>query len=140
MTPPAQWVTPLQGPFWDRAAARYRKIRWVPPANPSLHWYKLAAYAGRHGLGTDAVYLARVDQGPLERARKKALAAVNTGRYEADSLYVLDPTLVESAARHLDPETDLLTRVDGLDLVAPGWKGCRTCSPPHDRSRTSLLQ
>ena len=29
-TPPTQWITPLQGPFWDRAAARYRKIRWLP--------------------------------------------------------------------------------------------------------------
>lgn len=127
IAPAPGWVTPLQGPFWDQAAARYRKVRWVPPVNLSPHWHKLAAYAGRHGLSTDAVYLARVDPRALEGAQKRALAAVNTGRYEADSLYLLNPNLLASAARHIDPTTDLLARVDGFVLVAPGWKGCRAC-------------
>jgi len=34
---------------------------------------------------------------------------------------------LKAVALHLDPETDLLARVDGFYLVAPGWKRCREC-------------
>jgi len=125
--PATAWDTPLEDPFWVQAAARYRKVCRIPPVNISPPWRTLTAYAGRYGLGTDAVYLARVDQGALERARKNAAVALNTGRYEADSLYVLDPARLGSAALHMDPETDLLARIDGFYVVAPGWKRCRDC-------------
>ncbi|WP_218068224.1 DUF6311 domain-containing protein [Candidatus Thiosymbion oneisti] len=126
--PATEWYTPLKDPFWTQAAARYRKVRWIPPKmSYSPHWRTLSVYAGRHGLGTDAVYLARFNPSAYERARKNASVTLNTGRYQADSLYVLDPTQRQSAVLHLDPETDLLARIDGLYLVAPGWKRCRAC-------------
>ena len=95
--------------------------------NISSHWGTLAAYAGRHGLGTDVVYLARVDQRALESARKNAADTVNTGRYKADSLYVLAPVGLGSVALHMDSETDLLARINGFYVVPPGWKRCRDC-------------
>jgi len=125
--PSTAWDTPLKDPFWVQAVARYRKVRRIPPVNISPHWRTLAAYAGRHGLGTDAVYLARVDRRALERARKNAAVTVNTGRYKADSLYVLAPARLGAAALHMDSETDLLARIDGFYVVAPGWKRCREC-------------
>ncbi len=60
-------------------------------------------------------------------ARENASVILNTGRYEPDSLYVLDPTMRQSAALHIDAETDLLAHIDGFYLVAPGWKRCRAC-------------
>ncbi|WP_218068315.1 DUF6311 domain-containing protein [Candidatus Thiosymbion oneisti] len=125
--PATEWGTPLKDPFWAQAVARYQKVRRLPLMDHSPHWQTLAAYAGRYGLGTDAVYLARVNQRALETALKKASVTLNTGRYEADSLYVLDPTKLGSIALHIDSETDLLARIDGFYLVAPGWKRCRKC-------------
>jgi hypothetical protein len=47
--------------FWYEAPKTYRRVRVVPPGNIIENWAVIADYAQRLGLGTDAVYLARVD-------------------------------------------------------------------------------
>lgn len=125
--PAAEWRTPLKDPFWADAARQYRKIRWIQPVNQSPNWQVLSAFAAKHHMATDAVYLARVSQSALKDAQAKALDVLRSGQYEADTLYVLDEILLRSAALSLDAKTDLLARVDGLAVVAPGWKRCRHC-------------
>lgn len=119
--------TALRDPFWEQAAAIYRKVRWVPPQRVSPRWRDLAVYAAVNGLATDAAYLARVGRSALERARGRAAAALATGRYEADALYVLDDSLAIEAASNpalirFDPRADVLARVDGFNVLAPGWR------------------
>lgn len=125
--PSTEWATPLQHPFWEEAGARYRKVRWVPPENKPPQWRALASYALRQGAGTDAVYLARVDKPALDGARRMAAKALRTGRYEPDSLYVLSPGSVGQALFELDADEDLLARIDGFVVLAPGWKRCPGC-------------
>jgi hypothetical protein len=125
--PAAEWATPLKDPFWNQAAAKYQRVRLVMPQNKSPYWQTFASYAARHGLGTDAVYLARVGQRQLDYARGKARVALTTGNFERDSLYVLDDESFAEAVDHLDQSTDLLTRVDGFNVLAPGWKKCEEC-------------
>jgi hypothetical protein len=120
--PAAEWATPLKDPFWNQAAAKYQRVRWVMPQNKSPYWQTFASYAARHGLSTDAVYLARVGQRQLDYAKEKARVALTTGNFERDSLYVLDDESFIEAVRHLDRSADLLTRIDGFNVLAPGWK------------------
>ncbi len=120
--PRSTWTTPLVDPFWKEAASAYKKVRWIPPANYSPHWLPLAAYAGANGLATDAVYLARVDAAALERSRSRAWESLRTGHYETDALYVLDDSVLRQAAFSVDPRSDALFRMDGLNVLAPGWK------------------
>ncbi len=127
MEPNATWVTPLVDPFWEKAGAKYKKVRWIPPRNYSPKWLPIAAYAGAHGLATDAVYLTRVGTLALEQAQRMASDALKSGRYEADSLYVLDESVFREAASSIDPTTDVLARVDGFNVLAPGWKKCVDC-------------
>jgi hypothetical protein len=127
--PKTTWVTPLVDPFWEKAGTQYKKVRWIPPMNISPQWLPIAAYAGTHGLATDAVYLARVSTLALEQARRMASDALKSGRYEADSLYILDESSFRQAAVSVDSTTDLLARVDGFNILAPGWKKCTDC--PH---------
>ncbi len=128
MRPPASILeTALRDPFWEQAAAVYRKVRWVPPQRVSPRWRDLAVYAAASGLATDAAYLARVGRTALETARGRAAAALATGRYEADALYVLDDALAIEAASNpnlirFDPRADALARVDGFTVLAPGWR------------------
>ena len=125
--PKAVWVTPMVDPFWEKAATKYKKVRWIPPMDSSPKWLPIAAYAGTHGLATDAVYLARVSTLALKQARRLASDALKSGRYEADSLYIFDESALRQAAVSVDSTTDVLARVDGFNILAPGWKKCADC-------------
>ena len=128
--PKATWVTPMVDPFWEQAGAKYKKVRWIPPMKPSRHkWLPIASYAGTYGLATDAVYLARVGTVALKQAQRMASDSLKSGRYEADSLYILDESAFRQAAVSVDSTTDVLARVDGFNVLAPGWKKCADC--PH---------
>lgn len=125
--PKAIWVTPMIDPFWEKAGAKYKKVRWIPPMNISPNWLPIAAYAGTHGLATDAVYLSRVGTLAVKQAQRKASNALKSGIYEDDSLYVLDNDAFREAALSVNPTTDVLARVDGFNILAPGWKKCANC-------------
>jgi hypothetical protein len=140
MTPSAEWATPMRDPFWASAAAHYLNVRSLMPQNQSEHWQVIADFAATHGLKTDAVYLGRMSSKALEQARKKAQSMLESGQYDADSLYILDDTVLTDAAKSVNSETDLLTRVDGLVVLAPGWKRCSQClSMPDEGRQMSLL-
>jgi hypothetical protein len=140
MTPSAEWATPMRDPFWASAAAHYLNVRSLMPQNQSEHWQVIADFAATHGLKTDAVYLGRMSSKALEQARKKAQRMLESGQYDADSLYILDDTVLTDAAKSVNSETDLLTRVDGLVVLAPGWKRCSQClSMPDEGRQMSLL-
>lgn len=135
----SEWSTSLRNPFWATAARKYNKVRWIPPGNLTPNWQALAAFAGKNHMATDAVYLARVSRSALENAQARALDVLRTGRFEPDSLYVLDEKAVLKAALSLNPETDLLARIDGLIVVAPGWKKCQHCEVIHSEVRIGDL-
>lgn len=140
MTPAAEWPTPMRDPFWVSAAAHYPNVRSLMPQNQSERWQVIADFAATHGLKTDAVYLGRMSSTALDQARQKTQHMLESGQYDADSLYILDDSVLADAARYVNSETDLLTRVDGLVVLAPGWKRCSQClSVPDEGRRMSSL-
>lgn len=128
--PSAEWVSPLKSVFWDEAAGKYDKVRWIYPDNVTPQWQWLSYYAARHGLATDAVYLARVGPKQLHLAKERAASAIRTGNYERDSLYVLDQGVAGAAFLTVNQRTDLLAKIDGFYVIAPGWNACGECSRP----------
>jgi hypothetical protein len=136
----AEWASPLKDVFWKKAATKYRNVRWIMPGNMTQHWQMLAAYAAKNAMGTDAVYLGRMGRRQLENARAEARKHLASGNYECDSLYVLNPAYIGLALLHLDQANDLLAEIDGLYVVAPGWKSCRECgSPANEVDFSSVL-
>jgi hypothetical protein len=121
----SSWPSPLKSAFWSRVPERYRRIHLVLPKNQKPGYDVFAYFAATHGMATDAVYTARVDQAKLKQAERRGLSAVSRGEYEADTLYVLDPKLARSAQRRLKRDRDLLERIDGYWIVAPGY----LCTP-----------
>ena len=128
VSPKTQWATPLASPFWSEAARRYRKLRVIMPGNHTPGWRVLASYAGTHGMATDAVYLARVGASGLGAATADAAKVLRTGTGEGDTLYILDERATRELALGVDPRVDLLARIDGFNVLAPGWKTCDQCS------------
>ena len=137
--PAAEWETPLREPFWNQAAADNRKVRWIVPQNQPPNWRTIASYAARHGLATDAVYLARVGRRQLSAARERALGALITGSFEQDFLHILDTGSVQ-AVGPLYRSAHLLARIDGFNVLAPGWKRCGECPPVVDLPKALALE
>jgi hypothetical protein len=120
-----RWRSPLKSPFWARAARTYQEVRLVPPRNRARDYATFAYFAATHGLSTDAIYFARVDQAELEQAGRAAKEAIQKGRYAPGALYILESHEdVADARKSSDAKRDLLERVDGFWVLAPGWK-CR---------------
>lgn len=128
VTPNTEKPIPLVDDLWTQAASRYQAVRWIPPRNFSPHWQTLSIYAGRHGLATDAAYLARADWNKTINARRSAQAMVDAGTYAADSMYFIDPTYLEAVKSGINADTDLLASVDGFNVLLPGWKNCEDCA------------
>jgi len=122
----------LPDPFWDTLGAAYTRIRAVPAADRGLHWESTARFAIRHGMTTDAVYLARIDPARIEALRRTVAAQLFSGRHEAGTLYVLrDRDTLKRADFGRDRERDPMLLIDGLVVLVPGW-GERPI-PPHIR-------
>ncbi|WP_423205084.1 DUF6311 domain-containing protein [Pseudomonas kribbensis] len=127
MEPSSRWATPMVDPFWQSAATHYQKIRWLTPQNHSSQWMNVAAFAAVHGMATDAVYLGRMAQAPLEEAGRRASEMMASGQYDPDTLYLLGDRALLRAFSNIHTTTDLFTRIDGFLVLAPGWKQCRDC-------------
>lgn len=135
-TPASEWPSTLRDPFWASAAAHYANVRSFPPQNQSANWKTIASYAAVHGLKTDTTYMGRMSSTALEQATDVMKRTLATGQYSPDSLYILDDTTVIEAAKTVNSDTDLLTRVDGLVVLAPGWKQCSQCLSMDDEGRS----
>jgi hypothetical protein len=111
----------LHGEFWDKAATRYHRLRQLPLQITKPGWEALAFYAQQHGMGTDAVQLARVNWDRFNLAQDEQRSRLLRGQPENDSLYVLDDTYVVLARSALQNHGDALFRLDGRNVLAPGW-------------------
>ncbi len=129
----------LQDPFWAEAAGRYQRVRLTPTGMQARHWEEVAVFAATKGLTTDAVYLARLDPARVEALNARVLADLAAGRHERGSFYALgDAATLQAAREGMDPEEDLLARVDGIWVLAPGWFGPPAIAERPSRFRPGL--
>ncbi len=120
--PSSTWENSLQDPFWEKASKYYAKVRWIPSEFSSPQWFQLASYAAFFGLQTDAVYLARVSKNSLYRSSQEEKDRLKEGRYEEDSLYFFSDQAFQEALLHCDEAVDAVFKIDGFNVLAPGWK------------------
>jgi hypothetical protein len=124
VAPERRWPSPLVAPFWSDAAAVYATLRRYPPRmRPG--WEIWADYAQRHGMQTDAVYLARLDADRRAALDERESDQLLAGRFESRTLYILDEAMWSRLASLIDPRVDFLTKIDGFFVLAPGWHARR---------------
>jgi hypothetical protein len=112
----------LPDPFWDTLGAAYQRIRAAPAADRGLHWESTARFAIRHGMTTDAVYLARIDPETVTRLRGHVAEKLFSGAHEPGTLYVLrDRDSLIRADFGRDRARDPILLLDGLVVFVPGW-------------------
>jgi hypothetical protein len=116
--------------FWSEATNKYSNIRVSPLVNAQFQqrWEHLATLAARNNLGTNAVYLARIDKIKLEQANNNFDVQLSTKSLNPETLYILDDSKILPALINIDPKKDLLAKIDNFVVLAPNWKSCKICS------------
>jgi hypothetical protein len=70
-----------------------------------------------------------------------------SGQFDLHSLYFIDESVISFDSLdsnqpliNYDPQKDLLARIDGFAILAPGWKNCASCSKVgHEITAQDLL-
>ena len=120
--PPLASPAKLVSTFWPEAAAAYRRVMVVPPGDAVPNWSVVARFASENGLPTNAINFGRIDHAKLQNLRLQLEEELSTGNYTSGSLYVLNDQAANLSALAYDPAADLLAEIDGLRVLAPGWK------------------
>lgn len=122
-------ATPLKNPVWNEFGAYYQNLVRFPVHNQGNDWQYFASYAAIHKMGTNSVFLARLDESKLTAFDKKINLQLRTGPLDKNSLYIMDLWKTNPQPVQFDSKVDALLKLDGFTILAPGWKSCKTCAP-----------
>lgn len=123
----------LKSPFWRSAAAHYKKLIRIPAMSQSNKWVQFAWLASEYGMKTNSVFFARVDSGKVALANQDLKAVIMKGKFDNNSLYIFEDRFLIPILATRGPN-DIVAKVDGFLILAPGWKTCKSCAPiaPED--------
>lgn len=114
-------TTSLRGPFWTAAGSRYRTLRMLPLRLMAPGWESVAFYAQSHRMRSDAVQLARFDWPTFLSLYNHGQAALLGDHLDPRTLYLLDDRDVAVARVAIPGSSAALFRLDGWNVLAPGW-------------------
>lgn len=120
--------TPLQSPAWRELGNHYKNLVRFPVHNQGNDWQYFASYAANNKMGTNSVFLARLDESKLTTSDRKINLQLRSGPLDTKSLYVLDLWKTNPEPILFDSTVDSLLKLDGFTVLAPGWKACKTCA------------
>jgi len=92
------------------------------PGNIKEDWEVFAYYAATNRMGTDSVYLARVNPAKLSAALDHASEMIDNDSWQKNTLYILDKPVVSEVVSKLIGNSDLVACIDGYYVLMPGWK------------------
>ena len=121
--------SPLVSPVWNDFGAHYKKLERYPVQNQSEDWQIFASFAAQNSMGTNSVFLARFDEVKLSQSNDTVNRALRYGPLNNRVLYVVDLWKRNPTPLQFDREKDVLARIDGYNVLAPGWKICASCPP-----------
>ena len=116
-------VPVLPSQFWAQAASRYRTLVQPRDAAMTLFGATYLASAGPAARGTRIF-----DWGDLLWRGVRPQADVLKRPIDRGAIYILSPDLASAMAGRVDPAHDALGVVDGITVLAPGWRDCAVCT------------
>lgn len=120
----SQFNTKLQNPFWKDAGQYYQNIVTTGGQN---NWEEFGIYASENQMRTNIAYVARVDHKKIEQSFSKVNQQLHLGPLDLNTLYVFQDWKNSPNQIQYDAQKDLLARINGVNLLAPGWKVCNSC-------------
>ena len=125
-----KYVSPLKSPFWTEVAQQYKSIVVYPLVHSQWqpHWETFSRFTSENQMGTNAVYLARLDGAKINMGNAALKKQVQLGPLNPESIYILGSWKdMPSLSLHFDSKKDLLTKIDGYTILAPRWMECKGC-------------
>lgn len=123
----AEWRA-LPSRFWAQAARRYRTLVQIGDPTQSLIGAAYLAAAAPEARGTHII-----DWTDLLWSGVGSHHDVLPEVIDPASLYVLPESVALAAASRSDPARDLLARIDGQLVLAPGWRNCADCMSTYGK-------
>ena len=124
LTASSQFTTKLQNSFWKNAGSHYNS---VVTTGGQENWEAFGVYASENQMTTNIAHIARVDYKKSEQAFSRVSQQLHQGPLDSNTLYVFQDWKTAPDHIQYDPQKDLLARIDGVNLLAPGWKTCTSC-------------
>ena len=84
-------------------------------------------------MKTNSVFFARVDSYKVAKANQDLKAVIMKGEYDISALYIFEDRFLIPVLATRGPN-DIVAKIDGFLILAPGWKTCKSCAPiaPED--------
>jgi hypothetical protein len=111
--------SPLISPFWKIAGKEYKKLKSFPLVHSQMQpdWGVYSKYSSDFGLGTDIVYLARVDEKKIDLANNLFSRNLVHNKINMDEFYIIQDSYV---ARFIDiAGSSQLRKIDGAYVYSP---------------------
>jgi hypothetical protein len=130
ISPSSIFNSQLKNPFWSNAGRHYKNIVTNDYYGA---WGDFGVYASQNKMGTSITYLARANGEKAANFFDSINQQIYRNGLENQNLYILrdwkdasDKASYQSIK--YNPNSDLLARIDGFNVLAPGWKSCGKCS------------
>lgn len=116
---------PLKDRFWEKASKKYQKILLINDGNNTQeeNWRVFSRYALMNNMDSSAAVFARVNMAKVQEMVKY----FRSSQLISDSLYILSDYELPRYITKVDPNRDLLAKIDGFNVIAPNWKKCHEC-------------
>lgn len=131
---------PFRNEFWKEVPKRYTKVKIISPYWGN--WNTVGVYVAQKKMATNSVYLARVDKNKLEKSIDKTNYEVASGEFDPNSIYLFQKwsSDINLVVPKFNSERDLYAKIDGVTILAPGYKICKDCkSVPPSFEVTSII-
>lgn len=119
------YESPFKNFFWASIPEIYKNILYYPLIHSQWqpNWEAISRFSSENAMGTNSVYLARTDPVKIDQSNRRLRHQLQSGLYEADSIYILGPWKHQpDLSIKLNERNDVLAKVDGFTVLAPGYK------------------
>ena len=126
--------SPLQHPFWNQAATCFDKVLRVPIGNSLADWSVFASYAANHRMGTNSVFLSRVE-GKIPGANQALLDNLKNHQWDPKAIYILGDQEVLPIINTFSVEEKsqtALMRIDGYNVFLAQPQACSSLVLPTE--------
>ena len=124
LSPTSEFKTKLISPFWKFTGQHYKNI---VSNGGQENWESFGVFASSNQMATNIAYLARTDISKELESFKVVNQQLYQGPLNPKTLYVIPDWKIAPERIQFEVDKDLLIRIDGINLLAPGWKLCSSC-------------
>lgn len=116
-----QWVSPMQDPRWEEFARTHKNIIALPLLINDVEgrWMKIADFASRNKMGTNAVYFGRINMEEASQYAGRLHQGFLNGTLDASNIYIVTDDAYWEGVVGLKFPYAFTGDIDGFHVVVP---------------------